>query len=70
MRPLFFNEPNNKELLSKSDGYLWGNDFLVYPITEKGQTQKEVYFPKNSNWYDFYTGKKYEAGTTHKIELK
>ncbi len=69
MRPLFFNEPNNKELLSKSDGYLWGNDFLVYPITEKGQTQKEVYFPKNSNWYDFYTGKKYEAGTTQKIEL-
>jgi len=69
MRPLFFNEPNNKELLSKSDGYLWGNDFLVYPIIEKGQTQKEVYFPKNSNWYDFYTGKKYDAGTTQKIEL-
>lgn len=69
MRPLFFNEPNNKELLSKSDGYLWGNDFLVYPITEKGQTQKEVYFPKNSNWYDFYTGKKYDAGTTQKVEL-
>ncbi len=69
MRPLFFNEPNNKELLSKSDGYLWGNDFLVYPIIEKGQTQKEVYFPKNSNWYDFYTGKKYDAGTTQKVEL-
>ena len=69
MRPLFFNEPNSKELLSKSDGYLWGNDFLVYPITEKSQNQKEVYFPKNSNWYDFYTGKKYDAGTTQKIEL-
>ncbi len=69
MQPLFFNEPNNKELLSKADGYLWGNDFLVYPITEKGQTQKEVYFPKNSNWYDFYTGKKYDAGTTQKVEL-
>jgi len=69
MRALFFYEPNNKELLSKSDGYLWGNDFLVYPITEKGQTLKEVYFPKNSNWYDFYTGKKYEAGTTQKVEL-
>ncbi|WP_298115890.1 TIM-barrel domain-containing protein [Flavobacterium sp.] len=69
MQPLFFNEPNNKELLSKADGYLWGNDFLVYPIIEKGQTQKEVYFPKNSNWYDFYTGKKYEAGTTQKVEL-
>jgi alpha-glucosidase (family GH31 glycosyl hydrolase) len=69
MQPLFFNETNNKELLSKSDGYLWGNDFLVYPITEKSQNQKEVYFPKNSNWYDFYNGKKYDAGTTQKVEL-
>lgn len=69
MQPLFFNEASNKELLSKSDGYLWGNDFLVYPITEKGQIAKEVYFPKNSNWYDFYTGKKYMGGTTQKVEL-
>jgi oligosaccharide 4-alpha-D-glucosyltransferase len=69
MRPLFFNEPKNKELLSKSEGYLWGNDFLIYPITEKGQTKKEVYFPKSSNWCDFYTGKKYQGGTTQSVTL-
>lgn len=69
MRPLFFEEPSNKDLLTKSNGYLWGNDFLIYPITEKGQTQKEIYFPNTSNWFDFYSGKKYEAGTTKTIEL-
>ena len=69
MRPLFFEEPQNKALLPKSDGYLWGNDFLIYPVTEKGQTQKEVYFPKSDNWYDFYTGKKYVGGTTQTVEL-
>ncbi len=69
MRPLFFEEPENDTLLTKSDGYLWGNDFLVYPITERGQIQKEVYFPKSDNWYDFYTGKKYEKGTTQKVDL-
>lgn len=69
MRPLFFDEPNNKELLSKSDGYLWGNDFLIYPITEKSQITKEVYFPKTSNWYDFYSGKKYVGGTKNSVEL-
>ena len=69
MRPLFFDEPNNKELLSKSDGYLWGNDFLIYPITEKSQIAKEVYFPKSSNWYDFYSGKKYIGGTKNSVEL-
>lgn len=69
MRPLLFEEPQNKALLAKSDGYLWGNDFLVYPITEKGQIAKEVYFPKNSNWYDFYSGKKYVGGSTELIYL-
>ncbi|MFY8110391.1 MAG: glycoside hydrolase family 31 protein, partial [Flavobacterium sp.] len=67
MRPLFFEEPQNTTLLGKSDGYFWGNDFLIYPITQRGQTQKEVYFPKSSNWYDFYSGKKYEAGTTQTV---
>ncbi len=70
MRPLFFEEPNNKELLLKSDGYLWGNDFLIYPVTEKGQKTKEIYFPKSANWYDFYTGKKYEGGSTQIVDLK
>lgn len=69
MRPLFFEEPDNKNLLTKSDGYLWGNNFLVYPVTEKGQKTKEVYFPKASGWYDFYTGKKYHGGTTHTVSL-
>lgn len=69
MRPLFFEEPQNTSLLNKSDGYFWGNDFLIYPVTEKGQTHKNVYFPKSSNWYDFYTNQKYEAGTTQSISL-
>lgn len=67
MRPLIFEEPNNLDIQKKSDGYLWGNNFLVYPITEKGQAEKEVYFPKTSDWYDFYSPKKYVAGTTATI---
>jgi len=68
MRPLFFEDDTN-DLLSKSDGYLWGNDFLVYPVLEKGQKTKEIYFPKSANWYDFYTGKRYEAGATEILSL-
>ncbi len=67
MRPLFFEEPENETLLTKSDGYLWGNDFLVYPILEAGQKTKEVYFPKGSIWIDFYSGTTYEGGTTRQI---
>jgi alpha-glucosidase (family GH31 glycosyl hydrolase) len=68
MRPLFFEESNDKNLLGKSDGYFWGKDFLIYPITEKGLKEKVVYFPKSSNWYDFYTGKKYVGGTSSTIK--
>lgn len=69
MRPLFFEEEDNTNLLTKSDGYLWGNDFLIYPIIEASQKTKDIYFPKTANWYDFYTGKKYEGGTTQTVEL-
>jgi len=62
MRPLFFEEPDNEKLFNYDDAYLWGNDFLVAPIVESGQKEKEVYFPKGSNWYDFYTHQKYEGG--------
>ena len=69
MRPLFFEEPENEGLLTKSDGYLWGKDFLVYPILESKQSIKEIYFPKNGNWIDFYSNKKYVGGSTEKINV-
>lgn len=69
MRPLFFEEPENEALLIKSDGYLWGKDFLVYPIMEANQATKEVYFPKNGDWIDIYSNKKHNAGSTEKINV-
>jgi oligosaccharide 4-alpha-D-glucosyltransferase len=32
------------------------------------QLQKRVYFPKNNNWIDFYSDKKYFAGTTSTVK--
>ncbi|MBC7524078.1 MAG: DUF4968 domain-containing protein [Flavobacterium sp.] len=69
MRPLFFEEPNNEKLKTISNEYFWGNDFLVKPIVTSGVTTTEVYFPKSSNWFDFYTGKKYLAGTTTSVKV-
>jgi alpha-glucosidase (family GH31 glycosyl hydrolase) len=66
MRPLFFEEP---ALTTVSGTYFWGNDFLVTPITKAGLTSTEVYFPKSSNWFDFYTNEKHLAGTTESIKV-
>ncbi|WP_235921948.1 glycoside hydrolase family 31 protein [Flavobacterium phycosphaerae] len=67
MRPLFFEEPENEKLQTVSQTYLWGNDFLVTPITKSGVTSTEIYFPKSSNWFDFYSDEKHEAGSIAKV---
>jgi len=70
MRPLFFEESENSDLLSISDTYLWGNDFLVSTVTDAGLKQKEVYMPNTSSWFDFYSDDLYEGGKKHNIDLK
>lgn len=70
MKPLFFEEPENLELTTYSDAYLWGNNFLVAPVLKSQQKTSTVYFPKSSDWIDFYTHKKYKGGTKSEISLQ
>jgi alpha-glucosidase (family GH31 glycosyl hydrolase) len=70
MRPLFFEESNNIDLLNYSKTYLWGNDILVSPVLESGKTEQEVYFPKNSVWFDGNTDERIEGGQTKTVQLK
>jgi alpha-glucosidase (family GH31 glycosyl hydrolase) len=70
MRPLFFEAPNDSMALICNDTYLWGPNFLVSPVLEKGAKQKSVLLPPNSAWYDYYTGAFYEnAENTSKYIL-
>ncbi|MCF1420382.1 TIM-barrel domain-containing protein [Mangrovimonas futianensis] len=70
MRALFFEEPENDTLRAYSETYLWGDDILVSPVLEANKKEQEVYFPRTSNWFDFYTDKKYLGGTTETVPLK
>ena len=69
MRPLFFEESNNPALTTVAGTYFWGNVFLVTPITKSGLNSTSIYFPKSSNWFDFYTNEKHAAGTTENIKV-
>ncbi len=69
MIPLFYIEPGNTDLLSYDQAYLWGNAFLVSPVKEKGQKSKSIYFPKGSNWFDFYGNQVYKGGNTFNVPL-
>ncbi|WP_298370676.1 TIM-barrel domain-containing protein [uncultured Lutibacter sp.] len=67
MRPLFFE---GEGLTEVDKTYLWGDSFLVSPVTSAGIKEQEVVFPKGSNWYNFYTEEKVEGGQTKTVQLK
>ncbi|MFA8433194.1 MAG: TIM-barrel domain-containing protein [Marinifilaceae bacterium] len=70
MRPLFFEESQNSELLNISDTYLWGDAFLVSTVTDAGLKKKEVYMPKGNVWFDFVSQQAYEGGKSYTIALE
>ncbi|WP_372800828.1 DUF5110 domain-containing protein, partial [Lutibacter sp.] len=69
MRPLFFEKSNDKSFLINDKTYLWGNDFLISPVMKPSLKEQEVYFPSNSNWFNFYTEEKIKGGQTKIVSL-
>lgn len=63
MRPLFFENEADTSLIANKDSYLWGDAFLVTPVTAAGVTSVSVQLPKGV-WFDYWTGKKYQGGNT------
>jgi len=61
MRSLAFDFPEDANVYSIRDQYLFGPAFLVNPVTEPGATTRNVYLP-NALWYDFWTGKRVHGG--------
>ena len=46
--PLFFLNDKDSNLYKAADQYLWGDQVMVVPVTEKGQTAKTYYIPESS----------------------
>jgi alpha-D-xyloside xylohydrolase len=73
MRSLAFDFRNDPNVYNIPDQYMFGPAFLVNPVTQqlysgvdsnKSGTTRKVYLPKNTNWIDFWTGKKLKGGQT------
>ena len=69
MRPMFFDD-ESPEMLTNSSTYLYGYDFLVTPIIDKGAKEVEVHFPKNNIWFDFYSEHKVQGGQSKSVQTK
>ncbi|MCF6165221.1 alpha-glucosidase [Furfurilactobacillus rossiae] len=61
-RPLVLNYPGDPKVRNLNDEYMVGNQVLVAPIVQQGQTNRSVYLPEGS-WIDLFTGVQYTGNT-------
>lgn len=60
VRPLFYFNMADSNLLKAGDEYMWGENILVAPVIEKGAQTRKLYLPAGK-WYHLFTSEKYEG---------
>ncbi len=62
MRPMIMDFRNDSVAVKQSYQFMFGRNILVAPVTETGISAWNVYLPKDTRWYDFWSGSSYEGG--------
>ncbi|MBW4329641.1 DUF5110 domain-containing protein [Stakelama sp. CBK3Z-3] len=69
MRGLVMDFPNDRQARDSADEYLFGDSFLVAPVTTYKARSREVYLPSASTgWYNFYTGERVAGGKSVNVD--
>ncbi len=66
MRPLVMDYPADKQVHNLGSEYMFGQSFLVAPVTRYGANNWDVYLPGQHDWFDFWTGERKAGGQTVK----
>ncbi len=69
MRPVFYDFQNDPKVYREGVNFMFGPYILVANVVEEGATEREVYLPAGTTWYDYYTRKPYEGGQTITIPV-
>jgi alpha-D-xyloside xylohydrolase len=56
MRAMVMDFSSDKAVRSIGDQYMFGPSLLIAPVYKYKARSREVYFPSQCGWYDFYTG--------------
>ena len=59
MRPLVMDFRGDTSALNQRYQFMFGNAFLVAPVTEPNVDRWNVYLPAETSWHNFWTGKRY-----------
>lgn len=68
MRPLVMDFDTDKTVENISDQFMFGPALMVCPVYAYEARNREVYFPKGTAWYDFYTGAYINGGQTLNVD--
>lgn len=64
-RPMYYDYPDTKEAYSNRNEYMFGDNFLIYPITKpmnNGVSEQNVWLPAGSDWYELSSGTMLKGG--------
>ncbi len=68
MRPMFFEDENTPALIDEIGSYLWGDAFLVAPVTDPGVKSVDVNLPAGK-WFSFWDASAYDGGVVAKFPV-
>lgn len=64
MRPLVMDFNEDTFAVKEPYEYMFGKAFLVAPVFEPNVDQWNVYLPAFVDWYDFWSGNRFDGGQT------
>lgn len=68
VKPLALAFPEDKKSQTVFDEFIYGDEFLVCPVTKPDISKMTVYLPQGV-WYDYFTNEKYMGGQEIEVEL-
>lgn len=61
IRPMFFDNVADSNLLKANDQYMWGSAFLIAPVLQASAINRSLYLPVGE-WYAFATNERITGG--------
>ncbi|WP_316807749.1 glycoside hydrolase family 31 protein [Pedobacter agri] len=66
MRALVLNYQDDENVYEIGDQYMFGDNFMVAPVTTKGAITRSIYLPEGT-WFNYYTGEKFAGKSYHHV---
>ncbi|MCL6570922.1 MAG: glycoside hydrolase family 31 protein [Bacillus sp. (in: Bacteria)] len=67
-QPLVYHFQEDPNTYNISDQYMFGDNMMLAPVINEGQTSRKVYLPQGQTWVDFKTKAEYQGGQTITVD--